>query len=61
MPLLEDLKSLIRPTDAEGNPLPASMVSVKLSKEAKRDLAIGGGIFVIINAALIAVALKISK
>lgn len=52
---------ILRPLDEEGNPLPMTTVEVKLSKEAKKDLAIGGSIFLVASAILTGIAFNISK
>jgi len=64
MPRLTGLKKLVgdvlRPTDAEGNPLPLTQIEVKLTKESQKKLAIGGGIFLIVQTVLIIVAINLS-
>ena len=37
------------------------VISVKLTKETQKQLAIGGAIFAVVSAALIAIAIKISN
>lgn len=45
--IIDDIRKIIRPVDAQGNPLPVSTVEIALSNEAtiKLGLIVAGGIF----------------